>query len=146
MISYLDAHHFKAQSGGKDGLTLREIFVYYFRLAKNKLIRLLTKNPLPKATNSAYFNISSGLRHSPLLLNPIAKVFFRSFLLLSVLSGLKSPVLILRHLFEYVLWRFNRNQLMFSDINKSLRKIVIIVSSDDSQEGIDQMLPLRKGR
>lgn len=146
MVAYLDAHHFRVQSKGKGRLSFSQVVSYYFILVKNKLIRILKRQSSPKKPDSGFFNISRGIKYAPLLLNPITKVIFYPVMMFVVISSLKTPVLIARHLFEYIYWRFNRDQSVLPGLSKSLRKIVAILPSDGGQGVDDAMLPLRKGR
>jgi anaerobic magnesium-protoporphyrin IX monomethyl ester cyclase len=145
IVSLLDEYHYRAQSGGK-GLSFSQVVGFYFTLAKNKLRRFLRKESSRRIPDSGFFNISRGLKYSPLLLNPITRPIFYPLMMVMMLGSLKKPVLMVMHLIEYVYWKFDHNQSELANVTKSLRKIVTIVPSVAGQEARDQMVPLRKGR
>ena len=149
MTGYLDAYHYPSLPGGKNQFTLLEVIGYYAKLAINKLYRLLGSGPSTiQVRDSGYFNLSSGISYSALLLNPMTKIFFYPAVISSIFTSfLKTPkFLIQRLVFDYIRAKFRDNSSAQDKIDKSLRKIVTIVPSVLNMGTEDQMLPLRKGR
>jgi anaerobic magnesium-protoporphyrin IX monomethyl ester cyclase len=149
LIGYLDAYYYPYQSGGKSKFTLLEVTGFYAKLAINKLYRLLGSGPSAyQIRDSGYFNLSHGIRHSALLLNPMTKIFFYPVVILSVFNSfLKNPKFLMQHIvFDYIRAIFRDNSSVQDKTDKSLRKIVTILPSALNTGMEDQMLPLRKGR
>ena len=94
------------------------------------------------------FNIHSGLKYAPLLLNPVTRYFFYPLVATVVLlRNSKSVFKAIGLLYEHVRWSLNS---IGSDQEQtegvSLRKTVEIVPSVHVSGEFDKMIPLRRGR
>lgn len=145
--AYLDAEHYRAKNGREKRLNFLQVVWYYSSVVGNKLYRLLRKRPSLKVSDSGYFNISRGIKYAPLLLNPLTKKVFYHLLASAVLiRHIKKPLFIIHLVLEHLRWYFKRDSSMMVKADKSLRKIISIVSTNPDQTIEDKMLPLRKGR
>ena len=98
-------------------------------------------------SNSGYFNIHSGLKYAPPLLNPVTRYFFYPLVATIVLMrNAKSISNALGMLYEHARWSLSPNSSSQEVEGLSLRKTVTIVPSVHVSDELDKMLPLRKGR
>jgi len=164
ILAHLDAHHYlEKNSGGQ--LSFIQVVMYYTKLVTvritKSLNRLLEKINLnftvnedrktgydaEAVSNSGYFNIHSGLKYAPLLLNPITKRMF--YPILSIIVALRNAdsfKTMLGLWFEHIRWSLTRSVSIHEVQEKSLRKTIEIVPSTHVKNDLDAMLPLRKGR
>lgn len=153
-------------------LSLREIAGYYWNFLKDRLIRRYGGKRhvgwLVRAAfaghsgqtetagrgydyikDSGYFNIQTGLKFAPLLLNPHTRRHFFSLLALAVAirkgRGMAGK---LRLLSDYAIWRIRGGESLPTPTvpSVSLRKIISIVPSGKRSPMNDPMRPLREGR
>ena len=99
--------------------------------------------------DSGYFNVQTGLKYAPLLLNPITRRYF--FSLLAVAIALRKGRGIfgkLGLLSEYFVWKLRGGEKLPTPTvpSTSLRKIISIMPSGDRSALSDPMRPLREGR
>jgi anaerobic magnesium-protoporphyrin IX monomethyl ester cyclase len=160
ILAHLDAHRYGEWSGGDAKLSLSKIIGYYVNVVGHRIYRRVTKSrkkgeakftaDLQQAdyvSDSGYFNIHSGLKFAPLLLNPITRFMFYPLLAIAtVLRTASSPLQGMRMLLEHVRWKLEGGMPAQVVPERSLRKIIKITPSTSDQSGIDLMLPLRKGR
>ncbi len=79
-------------------------------------------------SKSGYFNIHSGLKYAPLLLNPITRRFFYPLLALAVsLRNSKSLSHMIGMWFEHVRWSWKHTGSSQGSPGKTLRKTIKIV-------------------
>jgi len=97
-------------------------------------------------TDSGYFNIHSGLKFAPLLLNPFTRRFVYPLLAMAVaVQHLVSSLQSVKLLMDHVMWSLLKGAPPKDLPTKSLRKIVPSVSSRHEDDS-NSMLPLRAGR
>ncbi len=156
ILAHLDAHHYVQQNPDKPSLGLFEVVSYYFGVVFQKVrVKLAGKTRMIRfggdihsayAKDSGYFNISSGLKYGPLLLNGITRRFF-NFILMEVTAIRASGSIgkfFAMHA-EYFSWLFNPGKRTLPQPKESLRKIVRI-NADPSAAAGDDMVYLRQGR
>jgi hypothetical protein len=159
MLSKLDAFHLLSKNA-QAHLSLWQIVRYYFMLVAVRVLRRLGWTPRESgghdaqaqgryadyAASSGYFNIHSNLKFSPLLLNPITERFFYPLLAVAIaFYKSKSLTNAVALLYGHIKWSLAGGRLPESLPNRSLRKVVTLVSRRN--EGAeDRMLPLRSGR
>jgi radical SAM superfamily enzyme YgiQ (UPF0313 family) len=153
-------------------LTLRQIGRYYFNFLGDRLLRRYegsasvgwlvrglfavrtdgpaeTEKEYDYISDSGYFNIQTGLKFAPLLLNPITRRHFFSLLALAVAlrkgNGVSGKIGMLK---DYFVWRSRGGESLPTPTipSISLRKIVNIVPSGRRSAMEDTMRPLREGR
>jgi radical SAM superfamily enzyme YgiQ (UPF0313 family) len=99
-------------------------------------------------SDSGYFNVSNSIKFAPLMLNPLTRRYF--FPLLAIAMALRKGGSVsgtVRLLLEYFFWALRGCKRNGPAVEpKSLRKVVKIVPSNPQFAGVDQMVPLRKGR
>lgn len=157
MLAHIDAHYY--QLNNSRNLSLFKIFKYYLGLIFYKVAnftkikfpilperKIDQTNDFNYVSDSGYFNIKSGLKFAPLLLNPLTKNFLYPVLLLYIgFRTSKSPIIFFKNLYEAVIWRFKSNSYEeFGDI--SLRKTVKVIDIKNQDNLKDPMKPLRDGR
>ena len=160
ILTRLDAHHFQT-TGNSKRLSLHAVVGYYiklvgFKLAKWCKIKMGLKveekvwdaaQGFDAISDSGYFNVHSGLKYAPLLLNPLTNYFFYPILAIAVaLRTSATPLKMMSSLLELAAWHVMRRSVTSNVPKKSLRKIVAIVPSEAAHEGEDKMLLLRSGR
>jgi hypothetical protein len=153
-------------------LSLSQIGKYYFNLLSDRLLKRYGNNShfgwvvrtlfavrgnraqsegkeYDYITDSGYFNIQTGLKFAPLLLNPVTRNHFFSLLALAVAlkkgNGIRGTF---RLLADYVIWIGKGGESLPTPTipSVSLRKIVKIVPSGSRLLADDPMRPLREGR
>ena len=98
-------------------------------------------------SNSGYFNIYSGLKYAPLLLNPVSRFFFYPLVASAVLMrNSKSIPRAMGLIYEHLRWSLSSKKTAELNDGVSLRKTVDIIPSIHVSGELDKMLPLRKGR
>ena len=165
ILAHLDAHHYQDECSGSARLSLLDVVGYYVKLVSIRFGRTARRwlgkvwprvaDSAPAATaydaeavsNSGYFNIHSGLKYAPLLLNPITRYFFYPLVAMVVLMrNAKSIPNAFGMLYEHACWSLSPNSSSQEVEGLSLRKTVEIVPSVHVSGELDKMLPLRKGR
>jgi anaerobic magnesium-protoporphyrin IX monomethyl ester cyclase len=155
MVAHLDAHHY-AEQGGR-GMSLFQVLGYYIKVVAHGVHRRIVKRLKIKqiggkkrdyASESGYFNVASGIKFAPILLNPLSKPLFNPLLITVTLmiSAVKSPHRALTMLVEYMKWLLKPASFVGDSPSQSLQKIVKISPSLPDKNSDDGMLPLRKGR
>jgi anaerobic magnesium-protoporphyrin IX monomethyl ester cyclase len=153
-------------------LTLGEVGLYYFNFLRERVVRRYGSRKgigwLVRAIFSAgngsdasaaktydyvkdsgYFNVQTGLKFAPLLLNPITRRHFFSLLAVAVAlrkgKGVSGKLGMLR---EYFVWTLRGGENLPTPTvpSVSLRKIINIVPSGQRSALNDPMRPLREGR
>jgi hypothetical protein len=156
ILAHLDAYHYVQQNEGKPNLGLSEVVSYYFGVILNKIYaKLVGKSKMIRfggdiksnyAKDSGYFNINSGLKYGPLLLNGVTRLFFNLILMeVTAFRAANSIGKFLSLHAEYIFWLFNPGKRALPQPKKSLRKVVRINSDPSALMG-DDMVYLRQGR
>lgn len=154
--AHLDAHHHRKQSGGNIEYSLLWILRYYSKVIRqmmrdritkqNKRVEFAGEIKTNYVNDSGYFNIHSGLKFAPMLLNPISQRI--AYPLLAIALAVRrsnSPSQTLRLILDHLRWSMKRGSNTRELPGKSLRKTTVIVPNS-SVHGADKMLPLRAGR
>jgi radical SAM superfamily enzyme YgiQ (UPF0313 family) len=144
----LDAHHAR-QIGGRP-MSLAAIAAYYAGVVRQKLLGKVRKaGAFPErefVRDSGYFNIHSGLKFGPLLMNRTTAPLFDSALAVATaMRTARSPWQGLRMLYEYVSWNW-QHAAPAEARGKSLRKTVTILPTSSRAADADGMMSLRAGR
>ena len=161
MLAQLDVHHLKTQTGAS-ALGVTRIVSYYAKIIIKRFLKIsigandeakFGGHILAKADISAngYFNIHSGFKFAPMLLNPITRPFFKPFL--AVVVGLRnssSPIDFLKLNIEYLMWwlkNFVRADVKIGvgQPTESLRRVVKIHAPSQALSA-SEMDELRAGR
>ena len=157
MLAHIDAHYYHLNNSGN--LSLFKIFKYYFGLiyykisrhARNKIPGLLDRkidrtNDFNYVSDSGYFNIKSGLKFAPLLLNPLTKYLLYPLLVLYVgFRTSNSPFIFIKNIYDLVIWTIKAD-ISEDSSEISLRKTVKIIDMKSQNGETDPMKPLRDGR
>lgn len=155
ILAHLDAHHYHEQGAVGAELSLFGILGYYIKIIGHRIWRRVARktDAVPRGgdsiAESGYFNIRSGLKFAPLLLNPITRpLLYPALMAMIWISTLRaSPVVAARMLFEYMNWFLHPRSLMATDVPaQSLRKTITILPSAGNRADEGGMISLRKGR
>lgn len=157
ILAHIDAHHYREQSGGAE-ISLLQALGYYIKLLAHRAYRRIAGgkkgavSPGELETDyvsySGYFNVHSGLKFAPMLINPLLRRMFYPLLTMAMWFSFlaSSPASAMRMLLEYVKWMLKPASSMMDSPDQSLRKIITITSAPPETSSDDGMLPLRKGR
>lgn len=157
ILASLDAHHLRKLSGTNIDYSLLWIMSYYIKILsflmygriaiKKKNVEFAGDINDDYVSESGYFNIHSGLKLWPMLLNPITRSFFTSFLsIIMAVRAMKSPFQVKELFFYYVRRPLKGNSYSQDMPAESLRKTITIIPSAHVYHGEDKMFPLRQGR
>jgi radical SAM superfamily enzyme YgiQ (UPF0313 family) len=151
ILAHLDAHHYWAQGG--QGMTLQQVMGYYINVISRGIRGRIAKANQSRGGNdyaaeSGYFNVNSGIKFAPLLLNSYSKPLLTPVLMIAMWSNslVKSPPRAFTMLVEYIKWVLKPATSLVDSPNQSLRKIVSIPPSVNNKSGNEGMTLLRKGR
>lgn len=151
ILAHLDAHHYKQQHPNQPTLGLSALASYYFGVLLHKITAKLSgKTTVIRfggdikshyAKDSGYFNIASGLKFGPLLLNKWTRPLFN--LIIMEVTALRATKGFFTLHVEY--WRhlLNMREQKIPQPRTSLRKVVSVNAASPTD---DQMLLLRRGR
>lgn len=157
ILAHIDAYHYQQQNQIE---TLGLLFIsrYYLSHFFKRISNYLKKksrlkniyyekifNDFNFVTDSGYFNINSGVKFAPLILNPITrKVLYPILIFVTNLRTSKNLFIFTNRLIELLVWKINLFKSKKSTPIISLRKVIKIQNSNNTN--LDPMLPLRNGR
>lgn len=154
----LDEFHYRSMAPRNTGMGVRQIIGYFLGVFLNRMWKKIFSRRNAQfagdlkrdfVRDSGYFNINSGLKFSPLLLNRrTAGLLFPAVASYIVASSmLKRPTFAIRMVGEYIAMKFGWLKPKAASPSVSLRKVVRISSlAEEANGGSAAMLELRRGR